>query len=383
MARAPRTSSSKNLRANSAPSVLVVGGGIMGTSSALALARRGASVTVLEKSVPGAEASSAAAGILGGQLECTAPGPLYDLCKASLQLYPRWVAELEKATGVHVGYRTGGSLAVAFDGRELGRKERSYAWQKPEQPVSRLDRRALSALEPALSPRLAGGVWLENDARVIPPRLYRATHIAAANAGVTFRTGSFVQRLLIEGEEARGVVLEDGTTLQADRVVVAAGSWTSLIGGLPGPTRRVTPARGQILELESPAPLLQRVVYGPRCYLVPRDDGRTLIGSTLEFVGYRKEVTAQGARDLLDAAIELVPELAQAALRDAWSNFRPYTEDHLPLLGRGSLRNLVIASGHYRNGILLAPLTAQVVTALVLGGRPPLALDAFDPLRRD
>jgi glycine oxidase len=358
-----------------------VGGGIMGTSCALALARRGATVTVLEKSIPGAEASSAAAGILGAQLECTAPGPLFELCVASLRLYPRWVAELEKETNIDVGFRPGGSLAVGFAGKEVTATLRSYAWQAPAHPVTRLGRGDLSQLEPHLAPALSGGVWLENDARVTPPLLYRATHIAAARAGVTFRTGAFVQQLLLEGERVVGVVLEDGSSLRADFVVIAAGSWTSLISGLSAARTRVVPARGQIVELESPEPLLRRVVCGPRCYLIPRDDGRTLIGSTLEFVGYQKEVTARGVRDLLTAAIELVPSLADAAVRGSWSNFRPYTEDHLPLLGPGLQRGLVIASGHYRNGILLAPVTAHAVASLVLGGRAPCDLGAFDPLR--
>lgn len=363
--------------------MLVVGGGIMGTSCALALARRGASVTVLEKSVPGAEASSAAAGILGAQLECTSPGPLFDLCLASLRLYPRWVAELEKDTSIDVGFRKGGSLSVSFTAKDVTTNLRNYAWQAPVHPVARLGRGELKELEPHLSQDVSGGVWLEHDARVTPTLLYRATHIAATRAGVSFRTGAFVQRLLHEEDRVVGVALEDGATLRADFVVIAAGSWTSLIGGLSATRTRVVPARGQIVELESPEPLLGRVVCGPRCYLIPRDDGRTLIGSTLEFVGYQKEVTARGVRDLLTAAIQLVPSLAEAALRGSWSNFRPYTEDHLPLLGRGARRGLVIASGHYRNGILLAPVTAQAVTSLVLGGRAPCDLGAFDPLRAD
>jgi glycine oxidase len=163
--------------------------------------------------------------------------------------------------------------------------------------------------------------------------------------------------------------------------VVAAGSWTTLIEGLPLRSGSVRPARGQIVELCSPAPLLGRVVYGPRCYLVPRDDGRTLVGSTLEFVGYQRDVTAAAVRDLLSAAIELVPCLGQASVNAAWSSFRPYTEDELPLLGPAGVPGLTLATGHYRNGILLAPITAEITSAVVRGVRPPIPLDAFSPSR--
>jgi len=162
---------------------------------------------------------------------------------------------------------------------------------------------------------------------------------------------------------------------------VAAGSWTSLIDGLGIPAGRVIPARGQIIELELPAPPLSHVVFGPGVYLVPRDDGRVLIGSTLEFVGYERQVTAGAVRDLLQNATALVPSLERAALRDTWSNFRPYTKDELPLLGPTPIPGLFLSSGHYRNGILLAPISAEIVRAAVLGQRAPLALEAFRPGR--
>jgi glycine oxidase len=163
--------------------------------------------------------------------------------------------------------------------------------------------------------------------------------------------------------------------------VVGAGSWSSLIAGLGIDAGAVRPARGQIVELSTPAPLLSGVVFGPRCYLVPRDDGRTLVGSTLEFVGYKKSVTARAVRDLLAAAIELCPALDDATLGRAWSNFRPYTSDERPLLGPAELPGLVLASGHYRNGILLAPISAEIVEAAVFGERSPIDLAPFRPER--
>jgi glycine oxidase len=183
----------------------------------------------------------------------------------------------------------------------------------------------------------------------------------------------------VQGERAVGIALDGGEVVRAKHVIVAAGSWTTLVEGTGLSAGAVVPARGQIVELATPEPLLRRVVLGPNAYLVPRDDGRVLVGSTLEFVGYRREVTAGAIRDLIDAAIRLVPALASAEFRSSWSNFRPYTKSELPLIGTTGVPGLVLATGHYRNGILLAPVTAAVVSALVRGARPPLPLSAFAP----
>jgi glycine oxidase len=177
-------------------------------------------------------------------------------------------------------------------------------------------------------------------------------------------------------------VVEGDVRYSTRTVIVAAGSWSTLVPGTPLGERAVVPARGQIVELEMPQPPLSHVVMGPRCYLVPRDDGRLLVGATLEFVGYRREVTARAVRDLLDAALELVPSLGDATLRGSWSNFRPYTRDELPVLGKCHVEGLLFATGHYRNGILLAPITAEIVQGLVTGApKPPLDLTPFDAAR--
>ena len=362
--------------------VLIIGGGIMGTSAAWELARHGVKCLVLERSVPGAEASSAAAGILGAQVEAHAPGPMTQLCLAGRARYPKFAALLAKETRIDIGYRACGVLRVGFDRAAVAKLTREVAWQsKQKLSLQRLAARDLRALEPALSPKLAGGVRFADDSRVEPKALLRALHIAALARGVRFQSGAFVRRVALEDGRAVGVVLDDGHELRAKNVVVAAGSWTSLIDGLGLPAGRVIPARGQIVELELPAPPLSHVVFGPGAYLVPRDDGRLLIGSTLEFVGYEREVTAGAVRDLLLRAIALVPALERAALRATWSNFRPYTKDELPLLGRTPIPGLFLSTGHYRNGILLAPISAEIVRAAVLGQRAPLSIDAFRPER--
>src|SRR5258706_13073946 len=326
------------------PDVLIIGGGIMGTASAWELARHGATVVVLERSVPGAEASSAAAGILGAQAEAHAPGPMAELCLASRARYAKFARALGEETRIDVGYRECGVLRVAFERAAVAKVHAESTWQKKgRSPVARLGARELTRLEPALSPRLSGGVRYAGDARVEPKALLRALHIAALGRGVRFQSGAFVRRVVLEGQRAVGVALDDGSVLRAKNVVVAAGSWTSLIDGLGLPAGQVVPARGQIVELELPSPPLSHVVFGPGASLVPRDDGRLLVGSTLEFVGYEREVTAGAVRDLLTHAIAILPALERAGLRATWSNFRPYTKDELPLLGRTKIESLFLS----------------------------------------
>jgi len=355
----------------------------MGCAAAHELARRGVAVTVLERSVPGAEASSAAAGILGAQVEAHHPGPLTELGLASLALYPRLVKELEHASGVSVGYRRSGVLKVAYDAAALEQLVRERAWQKKSGlPLARLTPRALSAQEPALAPDLAGGVWFERDATLDPRALLSALRIAAEKAGARFQSGSFVKRVAEQDGRAVGVELDDGSVVKGSHVVLAAGSWSSLVGQGGAPAPRVVPARGQIVELRTSVPVLSSIVFGPDCYVVPRADGRLLVGSTLEFVGFRREVTAGAVARLLSSAIRLVPRLADAELSGSWSSFRPYTEDELPLLGPSQTAGLVWMSGHYRNGILLAPISAKAVASCVLGEKPPVDLAPFSPDRR-
>jgi glycine oxidase len=370
-------------RAKRPPRVVIVGGGVMGCAAAYELGKRGVAVTVLERSVPGAEASSAAAGILGAQVEAHHPGPLTELGLKSLELYPALVRELEAASGVAIGYRQSGVLKVAYAKGALDGLLRERAWQKKSGlSCARLPPKALAAREPALTTELAGGLWFERDATLDPRALLSALRIAAEKAGARFQTGSFVKRVAEQDERVLGVELDDGSLVEATHVVLAAGSWSSLVTSGRGEAPRVVPARGQIVELRTSVPLLSAIVFGPDCYVVPRADGRLLVGSTLEFVGFRREVTAGAVSRLLAAAIRLVPKLAEAELSSSWSSFRPYTEDELPLLGPSRISGLVWMSGHYRNGILLAPISAQIVARSVLGQQPPLDLAPFSPDRR-
>jgi glycine oxidase len=361
--------------------VIVIGGGVVGCGTAWELAKAGLEVVVLERSVPGAEASSAAAGILGAQVEAHAGGPVFELALASRALYPDWARALARETGIDVEFRSSGVMRVVSETRALDRLFREHAFQRRHGcKVEKLSARAVSARVPALD-GIAGGVAFPDDGRIDPPKLLRALRIAAERAGVAFRSGAYVQRVVVEDGRARGVELGDGSRLESGHVLVAAGSWSSLVEGVPLPSGGVVPARGQIVELTLPVPFTSWVVFGPGCYLVPRDDGRVLIGSTLEFVGFRREVTARGVRDLLDAALELAPALAEATLTGSWSSFRPFIADGLPALGATGIDRLWLATGHYRNGILLAPITAKIVRSLLLRRAPPLDLRPFSPER--
>lgn len=360
----------------------MIGAGVMGCAIAWELSRRGAQVTVLERSVPGAEASSAAAGILGAQAETHAPSRGFALALHSRARYAEWAKALIKATGIDIEYRRCGVLRVALDKLALREAIREPRFQLESGcKVDQLSARQVRARVEVLTEAVQGAVAFPDDARVDPPKLLRALRIAGERAGARFQSGMYVQRAVSHAGRVSGVALEDGRLLSAAHVVVAAGSWSSLVQGVPLPASGVVPARGHIVELQLATPLFAPVIMGPRCYLVPRDDGRLLVGSTLEFVGFRREVTAGAVHTLLDAAIELVPALREANLGGAWSSFRPYTQDGLPLIGETDTQGLIVATGHYRNGILLAPGTADIVTALVLGKRPALEIGAFSPMR--
>jgi len=362
---------------NAAVDVAIIGGGIMGSAIALRLCQRGIGVTVIERGIPGAEASSAAAGILGPQMEAEGPGPLLELGLKSRALYPALAAELRELTGIDVGYDRSGVLAVAFDEAGEAALSARRAWQLARGlRVDSLSGEAARAREPALGPAVRAALAFNDDAQVVARELARAFSQAAAGAGARFLTGRYVRRVLTDKGAVTGVEL-DGDALPAAVVVVAAGSWSGLVEGAGVPPAVVRPARGQLVSIETRPPLFRSVVSAPGGYLVPRRDGTVLAGSTVEMAGFRKEVTVGGLAAILTLARTVIPALADAPVTGSWSNFRPFTEDHLPVLGATGVRGLVLATGHFRNGILLAPITAQAIAELVATGQPPIDLAPF------
>jgi glycine oxidase len=347
--------------------VAIVGGGVMGCATALALAARGADVVLLERSVPGAEASSAAAGILGAQVESREGSPLLETFARARADYAGWAAELRETTGLDVGYRVSGMLRAAFTEDEAKDVAKTVAWQK----AAGLRAEALGdaearAIEPALADVL-GAAYFPDEAQVDPRALLRALVAAIARSRVVVRSGVVVQRLAEGGGRCSGVVLE-GETLEADATVLAAGSWSSLVPGVPAAVPRVVPVRGQIVQLEERPPRVRTMIKTAAGYVVPRGDGRVVCGSTMEHAGYASLVTAGGVRAILDCALRAVPSLANAELSATWSSFRPYAGDDTAwLVGASPLPGLYLATGHHRNGILLAKATADRVTHAILG----------------
>jgi glycine oxidase len=346
--------------------VAIVGGGIMGCAAALALGERGAEVIVLERAVPGAEASSAAAGILGAQAELHGRDGDAPLFLRAREAWPAWAAALREASGIDVGWRKSGVLRLATNEGDRLELSGEVAWQRDRGlPAELLDGPRARTVEPAIADTVLAAAHFPEDAQVDPPALLRALVVAIArNDGVTIRSGATVERLLVEHDRCVGVKLDDGE-VRAEATVLAAGSWSSLVAGVPKDVPTVRPVRGQMVLLEERPPRVRTIVFGPGGYIVPRGDGRVLCGSTTERVGFRKEVTAGGVHSILETALACVPSLASAQLVGMWSNFRPHAEAGV-LVGASPMAGLFLATGHYRNGILLAPMTAQLVADAVL-----------------
>lgn len=361
---------------------IVIGGGVIGCAAALRLAQAGVKTVVLERAIPGAEASSAAAGILAAQEESEGPGPLTELCVLSRGRFAALAAELREVTGVDVGHRDTGLVSACRDEADEARLEARYAWQRARGwRLQWLRGEDVQAAEPALDASFVSALSFPDDGQVDARSLARALSLAAARAGAEFVTGAHVRRVVIDGDRVTGVEV-DGAHLAAPHVVIAAGSWSSLVEGaaIGVPVR---PLRGQIVQLETRPPAVRGTIISPRGgYVTGRADGRVLCGSTMEQVGYDRRVTAAGVKRVIDLALELCPSLGGAAVTETWANFRPTTEDRLPILGHGAARGLVLATGHFRNGILLAPITGELVRDLVLGAPTAVDLAPFSASRK-
>ena len=357
---------------------LIIGGGIIGCALADALARAGARVTLLEARSIAAEASSAAAGLLAPQIEAHGPGPFLELCLASRALYPATIARLARDADCRIDFQPTGLYFLVFDDADAEEAETRLAWQvRRGLAIQRLTREELLRREPAINPALRWGLLFPDDHQVDSAQLMRAYAEAARRRGVAFVEGARVSRLRHERGTVRGVTTVDGRSWDAPVIVDAAGSWASFDPSLPFPIP-VEPAKGQILQYDdSQRPLFKRTVKTSRVYAAPRSDGRLLVGTTMEFVGFDRRVTDDATRAIQAAAVALCPRLAEAAVHTAWVNFRPATPDRLPLLGPTPIAGFFLATGHFRNGILLAPITAQLLTESILTGCSSFPLAPF------
>jgi glycine oxidase len=364
--------------------VLVVGGGVIGLGVAWRAAQAGMAVTVVDPS-PGRGASWAAAGMLAPITEVHyGEQALLRLNLAAADRWPGFATELEDAAGRQVGYRRCGTLTVARDTDDNAALEDLYRFQlRCGLQVERLRSRDCRRLEPGLAPSVRGGVLAPGDHQVDNRALAGALLAACERAGVRLLADR-ATRLRLDGERVTGVRLAGGASPAAATVVLAAGCWSRELGGLAAELLPpVRPVKGQLLQLRGPAadPLCRRNVRGLEVYVVPRADGRVVVGATVEEQGFDTRVTAGAVHDLLRAAFELLPDVAELELVETVAGLRPGSPDNAPLLGPAGVDGLVVATGHYRNGILLAPVTAEAVAELLTSGRVPAAIAPFSPAR--
>lgn len=351
--------------------VVIIGGGTMGLAIALELRWRGANVTVLSRSFAEA-ALHAAAGMLAPQAERLSPGSMLDLCLQSRAMYPDWTRKLEEFTGLDAGYWACGILAPMYEdigAGAVGEDREDGAWG-----AEWLDREAIHYHQPGLSSEVIGGWWYPRDAQVDNRALAKALRMAVQEAGVQLQEGVAVHQLWYQDQQVCGVRTAQGL-VQAGHYVLATGAWSQALLPIP-----VHPKKGQMLSLrmddsDRQSLGLHQVLFGSGIYIVPRRQGRIVLGATSEAVGFTPNNTPAGIQTLLKNATRLVPQLAQFPIEEFWWGFRPNTPDELPILGNSPYNNLTLATGHYRNGILLAPVTAKLIADQVMhqGTNSPLA----------
>ena len=359
----------------------MIGAGLIGLACSWRARKRGLSVLVVDRAdAAGAGTSGVAAGMLAPVTEADfgEEGPL-GVNMLARERWPDFAAELEEVTGLPTGYRDSGALVVAADRDDAEALHRLHDFQRSLGLGSEwLTPSRCRSLEPGLSPRIAGGILAPQDGSADP----RATVRALAGAAEEVELGARVQAIEHEGGAVTGVRTSAGT-IGCERVVIAAGPWSAALAPL-GEGPPVRPVKGQILELRTrgaaPEPF-ERLLRTPRCYLVSRGDGRVVLGATVEEQGFDTAVTADGVFRLLEAAWEVLPEVGELELTGARAGLRPATPDNAPIVGAGELDGLIWATGHWRNGVLLAPLTADAVASLLAGEAPPDELDALSPRR--
>lgn len=358
--------------------LLVVGGGVVGTVIAWRAAQRGLRVQVVERGEVGQEATQAAGGMLAPLAEADEDNPFLRLCRGSAALYPDFAAELREVSGIDVEYRAEGTLYLSLTEADDEELEARHRWQLGAGlKTVRLTAAELRREEPGLNPQARWALRFPDDHQVNNRRLIRALQSAASRAGVVFQSRTAVRQLTIAGESITGVTTDQGR-LSAGQVVLAAGCWSGqLVDGY-----RVDPVRGQMLAAEMAAPGLRHVIYSRRGYLIPRLNGTVIAGSTTEMVGYDRRLTPGGLARVAAQAAEIMPDFSQLAIKEMWAGLRPRSADSLPILGADpGIRGLFHATGHYRNGILLAPVTGRLIADLVAGELPPVDLAPFSPAR--
>ncbi len=358
--------------------VIIIGGGIIGCAIAYNLAKRDVKPLVIDKATRvGTEASWAGAGILTSHASTNEPYPT--LCRASLARYPTLAEELRAETQIDIEFIRSGTLSVFFNQTEaaglIGLADRRV---KRGFSAEVLTAEEAWQLAPALAKSIAGAVLFPEDAHVRNPRMVKALAKGATKLGARFLLGNPVTNFVKEDEHVIGVIV-NGETLYADTFVIAAGCWAGTLIDQLGVPIQVEPVRGQIVLVETMPPPFQHIIDGLGIYIVPRADGRILLGATVEYVGYDKTATVDGAKQMIDAGVAIAPQLANAAFVQTWAGLRPYVKKG-PILGYlPGYDNVALATGHFKNGILLAPITGQLIAELLTTREPSLSLQPFQP----
>jgi glycine oxidase len=365
--------------------VAIIGGGVIGLAIARALALRGVrDVLLIERNSLGAESSSAAAGMLAPQAEANRAHEFFYLTCESRDLYPGFAAALLEETGIDIELETTGTLYLAFTQHDAEELEKRYEWQKQAGlAVESLSGEAARKLEPSICEDVRACLRFPLDTQVENRRLISALASANERLGVCMETGTAVVSLKIVRGRVAGIETSRGF-VAAESVVIAGGAWSSLLGAsdIALPNLRIKPVRGQMLCFEAKPQIARHVIYSPRGYVVPRRDGRLLAGSTTEHAGFEKHVTAAGVQSILSAALEISPRIASLPMTDSWAGLRPRAADTLPVLGPcAEIEGVFYATGHYRNGILLAPITGELIARAIVDKVFPATLKIFSPDR--
>ncbi len=376
-------------RETTAADVVVVGGGVIGLAVARALAKRRVRVTLIERGELGMESSRAAGGMLAPQAEADRADAFFELACASREMYPAFADSLREETGIDVELERTGTLYLAFTEADERAIAHRYHWQKNASlMVERLTSEEARMLEPCIAPHVRAALRFPLDVQIENRQLVKALAASIEKLGVRLLTHTEVEALRIERGRVEGVETSRGF-VAASAVVIAGGAWSSLIEARSNTSSceifsiQIKPVRGQMLCFKAEQTIARHILYSPRGYLVPRRDQRVLAGSTTEDVGFDKRVTQEGTRAIMAHAIEIAPiALDRLQLIDAWAGLRPRAEDEHPVIGAAiDVGNLFYATGHYRNGILLAPITGELIADLITEKVTPPELRAFSPAR--
>jgi glycine oxidase len=356
--------------------VVVIGGGVIGSAIAWNLAAHKQQTLLVEKHQPGQEASAAAAGLLSVASGRSKRGPMYHLKRASQELYPALVRELEERTGIDIEYQTAGVLDLVRTDADEKKYRQLYALRREQgYPATWLSPEELRRFEPALTTDVRGAVHFPSDHHLHNGKLAEAWAAGAVQRGVALQTGTTVNEARIASGKVTAVRVGD-QWIDTHTVVIAAGSWSRQVGEIFGLTIPVEPAKGQMIAVR--ATQLRHVVAWDEHYLVPRKNGEVIIGSTVEFIGHNKDVILETLQLFVNRSEALIPGISKAPLSRFWAGLRPYSPTRRPILCRApGLDNVILATGHHRNGIVLAPITGKLVSELITTGQTSMSLEPF------